>query len=156
MFSTTFWDLQKCFCVFRSNCQISLWTLTNCFLRFVTINDEGKNGPKTFVIVKTAFFEIFFFYRLLRYQRRDLIICTISVKLPHVPWQVVHWRLSCSIKWEKLGQTLFFTGKIAFSSKTSVFNSLLVLKEMILSLPQKLSKCLLDPYKLLLDVSPVR
>ena len=41
---------------------------------------------------------------------------------------------------ERIGQILFFTGKIAFFSKICVFNKLLGLKEMILYLAQFLSE----------------
>ena len=34
-------------------------------MMFVTVDDTRKNGPKTFVIVETAFFELFVFLALL-------------------------------------------------------------------------------------------
>ena len=87
-----------------------------------------KNGQKLLSPWKKLFFEMFFFYRPLRSQRSDLIICTIFVKIPCGPLQVIHWHLSSSIKGEKLGLNLCFIGKIAFCSKNCVFNNLLCLK----------------------------
>ena len=50
----------------------------------------------------------------------------------------------------------YLTGKTALFSKICVFNNLLCLKELILLLPQKLSKHLPDPYKLIFDNCHVR
>ena len=45
---------------------------------------------------------------------------------------MVSWGFSHSIRRDKIGQTLFFIGEIAFFSKIFVFNNLLGPKEMIL------------------------
>ena len=71
--------------------------------------------------MKTAVFWNVCFYRPLRSQRNHLIICTIIVNMACVPIQYVQWHFSCSIKREKTGQKLFFTGKIAFVFKTLCF-----------------------------------
>ena len=128
MFSTTSQDLKKSSCKFRSNCQISLWTLINCFFKFVTLDDKGKNGPKFFVTLKKDFSWNIVFYRPLRSRGSDFIICTNLVKILCVPWQTDHWRLSCSIKWEILGQNVFFTGTIAFYQKLVVSTTSQVLR----------------------------
>ena len=102
VFSTTFWDLQKCFCVFRSNCQISLWTLTICFLRFVTLDDKGKNGQKTFVNVKTAFNWNVFFLSTSWVPRKG------SYLLQNICRNTLCALTSCSltfVKFEKMGKT---------------------------------------------------
>ena len=59
LFSTISQILEKCFYKIFSNCHNSLWTLIKCSLSFVTLGNTRKNGPKTFNIVKTAFFETF-------------------------------------------------------------------------------------------------
>ena len=40
---------------------------------------------------------------------------------PCGPSKIVFWPLFCSIKWEKIAQNLFFTGKIAFLFKKFCF-----------------------------------
>ena len=55
-FHTTWLVLQNWFYNLHSNCQSTHWTLANCPLRFVTLDNTRKNGPKPFVIGKTAFF----------------------------------------------------------------------------------------------------
>ena len=72
LFSTNSQFLKKCRYNFRSKFQISLLTHTNCLLRFVTLDNTRKNGPKTFVIVKTAFFKKFVSIDLL--GPKDLIL----------------------------------------------------------------------------------
>ena len=62
----------------------------------------------------------------------------------------VSWLLLCSIKWEKVGQNLSFTGKFAFFPKKlcfQLFNNLVGSKELILLQTQKRWKNLEDPYK---------
>ena len=59
LFPTTSQILENCFYNFFSNCHKSLWTIIKCFLGFVTLSNTRKNGPKIFVIVKTASFEMF-------------------------------------------------------------------------------------------------
>ena len=49
---------------------------------------------------------------------------------------------------KKIGQNLFFTGKVSFFfSEICVFNNLLGVTEMILYLPQDLSKKFVDPFE---------
>ena len=57
--STTFQVLKKGPYNFNSKCDKSLWTQINCFLRFMTLDETRKNGPKAFVIVKKLIFEVF-------------------------------------------------------------------------------------------------
>ena len=47
---------KKCSNKFQGNCRISLWTLINCSLRFVTLDNSKKDGPKASFIVETAVF----------------------------------------------------------------------------------------------------
>ena len=144
----------KCYCKFHSNCQTSLWTLTIVSWGLSQSMIRWKSA-KNFCHREKSLFLKCFFYRPLRSQRSDIIIWTIIVKILCGPLQVVHWRLSFSIKGENLGQNLFFTRMIAFFPKDCVFKNLLGLKNLILSLPQKLSRCLLDPYHLIPDLSHV-
>ena len=95
----------------------------------MTLDGTRKKKPKTFFIVKLALFWNVCFYRHLRSQRNDLIICTKSVKTPFVPLWIVLWHLSYSIIREKIGQNLFITGKVAFFFETCFFNNLLVPKK---------------------------
>ena len=92
---------------------------------FVSLDGTRKNGTKFFVILRTANFCNVCFYRPLRSQRNDLIICTIFVKIHCGPWYLVAWHMSCAIKRWKVGQNFFITGKIAFSSKLSFSNNLI-------------------------------
>ena len=46
----------------------------------------------------------------------------------------------------------FFTGKVAFFSENCVFNIFLGVTEMILALPQKLSKHFMDPHNFIPEV----
>ena len=55
LFSTTSEVLKKCPYKFHSAYQNSAWTPINCFSKFDTFEKTWKNGPNTFVIVKTAF-----------------------------------------------------------------------------------------------------
>ena len=66
---------------FHCNCQNSLWTLVNCFLSFVTL-DNTRIIEYNFLSSLKHLFLKRFFYRPLRSQRNDFIICTIFVKTP--------------------------------------------------------------------------
>ena len=87
---------------FQINWSNAVWNLINCPLRFVTLDNTRQNGPKTFVIVKTAIFWNVCFYRPLRTQRNDLISCTKTVKKPCEPLKMVLRGLSFSIISEKI------------------------------------------------------
>ena len=91
---------------------------------FVTLDNTRKSGPKTFVIVKTANFWNVGFFGLLTSQRKEHIICTKISKI-HCGLLKIRPRLFLrSIKREKEGQNLFFSGKVAFFfSKLWVFNN---------------------------------
>ena len=125
LFSTTSFFLKTC-SKFHNICQNSLWTLKNCFPRFVTPNNARKNGPKTFVIVKTAIFLYVCFYRGLRSQRKDLVIYTMIVKIPCGPF------INYSLKFVLFDNTRIYWPTCFFSledqpffSKHCVFNNLL-------------------------------
>ena len=123
--------LKNCSYNFQSNCQKVLWTLINCSVMFVTLDDARKNGTETFVTVKTAIIWNVCFNRNLRSHRNDLMFCTIIVKKPCGPLIIVPWHFLYSINWEKIGQNLFFIGKVAFLSKLCVFNNMFGLKRML-------------------------
>ena len=105
----------------------------------MSLDNTRKSRPKTFVVPETANFWNVFFYRPLRSQRNDLIICTIIVKKPCGPLWIVPWGLLHSIIREKPGQNLLSPERLPFSSKICVFNNLLGSKELILQLAQYLS-----------------
>ena len=99
------------------------------FLDFSHTRWYEEKKPKTFFIAKLALFWNVCFYRHLRSQRNDLIICTKSVKTPFGPLWIFLWHLSSWIILEKIGQNLFITGKIAFFFETFVLNNLIVPKK---------------------------
>ena len=104
---------KKCFYIFPSECEISLWTLWNCLQRFVILDNTRENWLRTFVIVKTAVFWKISFYRPFRSYRKKFITCRIIVKSYCEPFWFALCHLSCAILWEKM-TTFFCTGKIAF------------------------------------------
>ena len=129
-----------------------LWTLENCSLTFLTLDDTRKKGPKTFVNVKTAGFWIVYFYRHLRSQRNNLIICKLFVKIPLERYKIRNTRMLVTLDdTRKKGQKLFSSWKVFFS-EMFVSIDLLGPRERISSFAQKLSKNPLDPYNLLHDL----
>ena len=62
-----------------------------------------------------------FFQQPLRSWNYGLITSRVLIKIPFGPLEVVSWRFPCSIIREKIGQNLFFTGKIAFFFKNFCF-----------------------------------
>ena len=66
-------------------------------MRCVTLDNTMKNGPKFFVIVKTAMFWKVCFCRHFRYRRKDIIICSLIVKIPCGTMEIVHRYLSIRI-----------------------------------------------------------
>ena len=119
------WGLEKRTYKFHSSCHKNLWILINCSLMFVTLGDTKENGPKTFVIVKTATFWKVCFYRPLRFQRNGLVICTIFCQ--NILWTVINCSLAFAIldNTRKTRPKFFFRWSFAFFSKLSVFNNLL-------------------------------
>ena len=73
---------KTCCYSFYSKGQNSRWTIGKRFLMFVTFDNTSKNGPKSFAILKNAFFSDVCFFRPFMSQRNDLIICILYVKLP--------------------------------------------------------------------------
>ena len=56
VFSATPLMLQKWSCNFHSDCQNTLWTLLNCFLRSVRLDNARKNSPKSLFRWKSCLF----------------------------------------------------------------------------------------------------
>ena len=73
-----------------------------------------KRRQNLFFARKSLFFENICFQQPLRCYRNGLVTPTVIVRTPFGPFLVVTWDLSHSIKREKIGQKLFFTGKTAF------------------------------------------
>ena len=114
--------LQKTSRNFHSNCQESLWTLTKCHFGLCHTRESEKKKVKIFSSLETLpFFQNFFFQQPLRCYRNDLLTSTVIVRILFGPLWIVTWGLSHSIKREKLGQNLFFTGKVAFFFKKLCF-----------------------------------
>ena len=111
---------------YHTDCQIFLWTLINCSLLFVTLDDMRKNRLNFFVTVKTASISNDFFYRHPRSQRSDLIIWTLNTNYENTLWTLIScfWTLDKFGKKKKTGQNLFFTGKFASFSKLCDFNNI--------------------------------
>ena len=78
------------------------------------------------------FFGNLCFQQHLRCSRNDLITSTVIVRILFCPLQTVPWGVSHSILREKIGQNLFFTGKVAFFySKFCVLNNILGPEEVV-------------------------
>ena len=104
VFSTTSQVLEKWSDHKPNNSEKTLRTLTNCPLRFVTLNNTRKIGPKIFLHRrKGLFFKKFHFQQHLRSWRNDLITSTVLVKKHCAPLQAVPRGLSHSIIREKIG-----------------------------------------------------
>ena len=94
-FFSKFWvfnnhlDTKKTFTSSRVVVKKSLWTPISCSLIFATSDNTKKNGPKTYVIVKTALFWKVCFYRPIRSPRHVLVICTIVFKTPCGPFLIL-------------------------------------------------------------------
>ena len=90
---------------FRSETQITSWTLTKCCLRFVILDNSiiGEKEAKIFFsLEKLPFFSKFcVFKQPLRCHRIDLISSTVIVGLSFGPLPIVFWGLSHSIILEK-------------------------------------------------------
>ena len=145
--------LQKWSCNFHSNCEITLWTLMDQLLRSTTLDESGENTTNTFFHWNVClFFKNLCFQQLLRCNRIIPITSKAIVKIGCGYSQIRPWGLSHSRMREKTGQKLFFTGKFAFFSKVCVFNNFLGVTELILYIPQYLSKYFVDPYNVLTEV----
>ena len=127
---------KKRFSIFHSICQNSLWTLKSCPLRSFKSDVRRKNGPKTFVILKTAFFKNVCFYWHHRSQRNDLILFRILVRIPSEPYKVRNAPMFVTIDdTRKKGQKQFSSWK-QFFFEMFISIGLLGPKKMILSFAQ--------------------
>ena len=120
LFSTTFRVFKIWSYYFRSETQITSWTLTKCSLRLVILDNSiiwEKRAKIFFFTRKVAFFsKLCVFKQPLRCYRIDLTSSTVIVGLPFGPLPIVFWGLSHSIIREKTGQ-IFVTGQKAFFEK---------------------------------------
>ena len=86
---------------FRSETQITSWTLTKCSLRFVILDNSiiGEKEAKIFFsLERLPFYSKFcVFKQPLRCHRIDLISSTVIVGLPFGPLPIVFWGLLHSI-----------------------------------------------------------
>ena len=92
-----------------------------------------KIGKNLFFTGKIAFFfKKLCFRQPLKSWRNDLSFSIVMVTIASELIETVPWGLSHSIFRGRLGQNLFFTGKIAFFSKNCVSNNILGPKELFL------------------------
>ena len=124
---------------FHSSCYNTLWTFKNCSRRFSQLIIRLKVSQKLLSPWEQLIFENFLAIDLLGSIEETLSIGKWLSSEPCGPSKNVSWPLLCSIFWENLGQNLFFTGKIAFFSKSCVFNNLLDPEETIWVFHQLLS-----------------
>ena len=114
---------------FRSETQITSWTLTKCSLRFVVLDNSiiwEKKAKIFFSLERLPFFSKFcVFKQPLRCYRIDLISSTVIVGLPFGALQTVPGVLSPSIIREKKAKTFFHWKDWLFFSKLCVFQQLL-------------------------------
>ena len=106
--------LQKWFCNLHCIWQKTLWTLINCTLWFVTLDNARKNTPKAFIYWKICvFFKNFCFQHPLRCYKSDLLTSTAIVRIPCRPLEYVPCALTHSILRKNKGQIFLYTGKLA-------------------------------------------
>ena len=136
--------LQKWSSNYHSKCQDTLWTIINFPSGFVTLDSAGKNEPKSFL-----HWEVCLPFQKNCVFNKLLGVTEMVFKLPQYlsEYLVNPYELSLGVwhtRWceKKRGQTFFFPGNFAFYSKKCVFNNLLGVTDMILQLPQQLSKYL--------------
>ena len=126
LFSTTFRVFKIWSYYFRSETQITSWTLTKCSLRLVILDNSiiwEKNAKIFFFTRKVAFFsKLCVFKQPLRCYRIDLTSSTIIVGLPFGALQTVPWVLSPSIIREKRPK-LFFHWKDSLFIQNLVFSN---------------------------------
>ena len=107
--------LQKWSCNFQKNCQGYLWTLTNCPVRSITLDNARKRRPKSFLHWKVCFFfQKFVFQQPLRCYRNDLVTCTVFGRIPCRPLQIVPWDFSQSILWKKEAKVFYLLEVLPF------------------------------------------
>ena len=84
-----------------------------------------------FSVEKGLFFKILCFQQPPKCYGNDLTTCTLTVRIPYRPNQVVHISFSYSIIRQNVGRKSFFGGKWFFFSKYCVFNNLVNVTETI-------------------------
>ena len=124
LFSTTSFVLKNWSYNDQSNCHTTLWTLTKCALRFVTLYSTSENRPKLFLHCKNCLYlKSLCFQQPLKHWRNDIIPSLTIVRLPSSLLETIPWGLSHSIIGGRIGQNLLFTGKFAFFSKKIVIST---------------------------------
>ena len=117
--------LQKWSKNLHKNCRNTFWTLTNCPVRFVTLDYSREKGQNFFFTGKIAFFfKTLCFPTTSWCYRSDVITSTVIVRILFGPLQNVPWGLSHSIIREK-GPKSFFHCKVCLFFQKFVFNNLL-------------------------------
>ena len=87
-------------------------------------DNTRKYRPTSFLLWKDClFFKKLCFIPPLMSYRNDLKTSTVNVRTHFGPLQIVSWGLSHSITLEIFGQSLFFTGKVAFLFKNFLFST---------------------------------
>ena len=147
-------DLITCTLIVTNNCR-HLYVVPWGFL---ILDSMRENWQIKFISERLAFSSetcVFNFSTTFFCYRKDLITCTITVKLSHGDRYFVPWDLSFSIIRGKKGQNFFFTGTIALFWKL-VSNGLLRIIKTTSYLAEKLPKYLGKPNKKLLGTCHAR
>ena len=98
----------------------------NCPMRYDKLDIVKKCRPKAFIYWKFGlFFKNFCFQQPLRCYRNNLVTSKKFVRDFCGPLQIVAWGSSHSIMRERIGQNLFFAGRLPYFSENCVYNNLL-------------------------------
>ena len=116
-----------------------------------------KNRPQNFFHWSSClFFKKLCFQQAFRCYRIYSLTSTVKVRKPFGPFKNVPWGLSNPIRREKKATKFLSLERLSFFSKICVFNKLLCVGQMILQIPQKMSKYLLNPDILSLETCRTR
>ena len=131
LFLTTSQVLKKRSQKFHSKCHNNLWTPIYCFPRLITLDNTTTKWPNVFVMVERTIFLKSLFYRLLKVLKNWYYHFHSNCQKTF--WTLIKFSLRLLIieNTRKSLQSLFFSEKIAFFSKTSVFDNVLGVTDMI-------------------------
>ena len=86
MYSATSWVLKKWCFNFNINCQVTLWTLINCFRKFVMYYNTRRSRPKSFHWKDCLFLQKFVFtatsWVMKKWSYNFNIICQVTLWTP--------------------------------------------------------------------------
>ena len=124
---------KKCSYKFQSNCQKTIWTLTNCFVILFLLGNTEKSVKQLFSLERLPFLlKILCFQQPLKFLKNALIYYTAKVRKACGAWINVPLVLSCSRIREELVNWFFSIGNIAFFFENLCFQQFLRPKKMLL------------------------